>query len=103
MTTPQTKKDSTPHAWVWLIFFGLLGAYDLYTAWKTQLLPQALTGAAFILFAMCTYKHRGIFQFSNRAGDASQEKPGFVWKTMYYGAMLLMIIGFSMKQGWLKI
>jgi hypothetical protein len=45
----------------------------------------------------------GIFQFSTRAGDASQEKPGFVWKTMYYGAMVLMVIGFSMKQGWLKV
>lgn len=102
MATSQAKKDGSPHAWVWLIFFGLLGAYDLYNAWKMQLLPQALTGAAFILFAICTFRHRGIFEFSTRAGDASQEKPGLLWKAMYYSAMLLMILGFSMKQGWLK-
>lgn len=102
MATPQAKKNGSPHAWVWLIFFGLLGAYDLYDAWKTQLLPPALTGVAFILFAFCAFSYRGAFKFSTRAGDASQEKPGLLWKSMYYSAMLLMILGFSMKQGWLK-
>lgn len=102
MTTPQTKKITAPHAWFWLIFFGLLGAYDLYDAWKTQLLPPALTGVAFILFAFCAFSYRGAFKFSTPAGDASQAKPGLVWKVIYYSAIMLIMISYAMKQGWLK-
>ncbi|MBC3876486.1 hypothetical protein H8K38_01560 [Undibacterium sp. FT79W] len=103
MTTPQTKKITAPHAWFWLIFFGLLGAYDLYTAWETQSLPQTLTGVAFIMFAFCAFSYRGTFQFSTRAGNAPQEKPGLVWKVIYYSAIMLIMISYAMKQGWLKV
>ena len=103
MTTPQTKKITAPHAWFWLIFFGLLGAYDLYDAWKTQLLPPALTGVAFILFAFCAFSYRGAFKFSPPAGDASKAKPGLVWKVIYSSAIMLIIISYAMKHGWLKV